>query len=378
MKSTLTDEERRVLTRIADEPFYLLREMIPRESEDSFFDLLDQLKVSWQEAQKTRINICFVLDLDSSAITVTGYKISDVSQLQRRQNDSNSRLAFIIDVQGNVTAEIDMGGEIEPTSVTELSKMREAIVFWLGADLEIIAKGVLWNPQNKSQVLREIKSKKRDRLLKMDHHRLVLTTHYEQTIRGQAGLFYWFTGKENEVLQSKPERIFQKSLYDFLRKEVDCTPDLEPMFKDHSRCDIRVMVEDYDLYFIEIKWIGYCAVTRKNSPVMSAEVPAEFTADSAIAGAYQTKIYIEENNSIGYDPRIKLGILVVYNGYPPPTSPISYPDDIRDFPLLDTMEFNLVTQPPSIRAKNIAKKLATERRKTTLKKKSLTKSKATK
>jgi hypothetical protein len=357
MTPDLTKEERQTLARIADEPFYWLRQVLPelKDSEDLFFDLLDQLKASWGEARKYRINLCFILELVETDPNKALYRVSEVAALQKHQNDSSSKLVFSIDLRGNVTNEIDMGSEIEPSSVTTLSQLRKAIVFWLGPDFEIICNGVLWNPKNKAQVLKEIKSKKRDLLLPMDDYRAVLTTHYEQYVRGEAGVLYWFTGKKNEVLQSSPERIFQKSLCTFLRTEVDCIADPEPMFKDFSRCDVRVFV-DYDLYFIEIKWIGFCAVRQKDPPIISAEHPAEFIVDQAIAGAYQTKIYIEENNSAEYDNRIRMGIIVVYDAYCPPRTPINYPSDVKSFPLIDTMDFKLVTLAPSVKAKELASK----------------------
>lgn len=368
MTYSLTNEHKHILSRLVDDPFYTLRKQIPEYSEVSFFDLLDRLKASWQEAKKTRINLCFVLDLDPTPSPLAGqYDITQVQALQKRQTASNSRLVFIIDVHGNVISEQDLGGEIEPTSVTTLSKMWGAIVFWLGADFDIIAQGALWDPRNKSEVLKEIKSKRRD-FLKMDDHRLVLTTHYEQDIRRQGIGFYWFPGKENEVLQPKPERLFQKSLYDFLRREVDCTPEREAMFKDQSRCDIRVWVDDYDLYFIEIKWIGFCAVAEKNKPIISATDPAESLPESAIAGACQTKIYIEENNASAYDPKVKLGVLVVYNAYPKPDAPLTYTKEIDEYPLLDTMEFQLVVESPSVRAKKMARKMMKDQKQITSKK----------
>jgi hypothetical protein len=356
MTFDLTSEEKQTIARIADEPFYWLRQMVPelKSSEDEFFDLLDQLKASWEEARVNRINLCFVLELNPTSDAGSN-NISQVAQLQKKQNESNSRLIFSIDIKGSVTGETDMGSEIEPSSVTALSQMRKAIVFWLGSELEIICGGVLWNPKNKAEVLKEIKSKKTNLLLKMDNHRAVLTTHYQQYLRGEAGVFYWFTGKKNEVLKAGPERIFQKSLCSFLRTQVDCIADPEPMFKDSSRCDVRVFV-DYDLYFIEIKWIGYCAVKKKNSAIISAEEPYEVPVDNAIAGAYQTKLYIENNNSIEYDNKIKLGIIVVYDAYSPPESPIDYPSNIKDFPLIDTIDFSLVELPPSVKAKQLAHK----------------------
>jgi hypothetical protein len=376
MTVEITNEHKHFLSRLADEPFYKLRKLIPEDSEDAFFDLLDRLKASWQEARRTRINLCFVLDLDPTPSPLTGqYDITQVEALQKKQNAANSTLVFVIDVQGNVISEQDLGGEIEPQSVTQLSVMLKAIVFWLGADFDIIAQGVLWVPRNKSQVLKEIKSKHRD-LLKMDDHRLVLTTHYEQYIRRQGIGFYWFPSKENEVLQPKPERIFQKSLYDFLRREVDCIPEREAMFKDQSRCDIRVLVDDYDLYFIEIKWIGFCAVAEKNRPIVSAIDPAESTVESAIAGACQTRIYIEENNASGYDLRVKLGVLVVYNAYPTPGAAISYPKEIDEYPLLDTMEFQLVVESPSLRGKKMARKMMKDQKQITSKKASSRKPRA--
>jgi hypothetical protein len=78
-------------------------------------------------------------------------------------------------------------------------------------------------------------------------------------------------------------------------------------------------------------------------------------AENAIAGAYQTKKYIEQNNSVEFDPKIKVGVVVVYDGYPIPHIPINYPDEIRTFPLLDTAEFALVTSTPSVLGKKLAK-----------------------
>jgi hypothetical protein len=358
MSRELTKDEKRTLTRMANEPFFWLRKLVPevKQWEDQFFDLLDHLKASWQEARGNRINLCFMLEWTQVGPEAALSHVRNVVQLQKKQNAANSTLVFSIDLSGNVIDEIDLATEIEPESVTALSKLRGSLVCWLGADFEIICKGVRWNPKNKGDVLKEIKSKKRDLLLTMDDYQLVLKTHYEQKLRGEASVDYWFPGKRNEILQPRPERIFQKSLWEFFRTEVDCVADREPMFKDYSRCDIRVFTNDYDIYFIEVKWIGHCAVKKRESPIVSAEHAEEADIRSAIAGALQTKLYIEKNNSIQYDNRIKLGIVLVYDAYPTPRIPIAYPEEIQAFPLVESVEFALVTTPPSVLAKEMARR----------------------
>jgi hypothetical protein len=357
MSRDLSNDEKRTLTRMANEPFFWLRKLVPEVKpwEDEFFDLLDYLKASWQEARQNRINLCFMVEWTQISPSAALSHVRNVAQLQKKQNAANSTLVFSIDVTGNVIDEIDLATEIEPESVTALSKLRGTVVCWLGAEFEMICKGVRWNPKNKSEVLKEIKSKKRDLLLTMDDYHLVLRTHYEQKLRGEASVDYWFPGKRNEILQPQPERIFQKSLWEFFRTEVDCVADREPMFKDHSRCDVRVFANDYDIYFVEVKWIGYCAVKRRDSPVISAEHPEESDIRSAISGALQTKLYVERNNSIQYDNRIKLGILLVYDAYPNPRIPIAYPEEIQSFPLVEHVEFGLVTTPPSVLARRMAR-----------------------
>ena len=358
MISKLSSDERRVLTRIAHEPFYWLRKNFPevKECEDDLFDLIDVIKHVWAGSRQHRINLCFALQLSAEDAKPTSLSIHDYTTLQKRQNSHNSTLVFLVDLKGNVVGEMDMGEEIEPIAVMNLSQMRGIVTFWLGADFKVFCKGYPWDPRNKQEVLKDIKSKRRDRLLSMEDYRTVLDTHYKQCIRDEARVRYWFPGKKNRVLLPEPECIFQKSLWDFLNREVDCIAEMEPMFKDSSRCDVKIFVDNFDLYFVEIKWIGYCAKRRRDRAEITAEEPTEFGTDRAIDGAYQTKRYIEKNDAIEFDHRIRLGIYLVYDAYPKPAIPIDYGQEIEDFPLLEPAEYHLVTYPPSIETKGIAKR----------------------
>lgn len=343
------------MKRVADEPFYWVRENCPEVKpwDDEFYDLVDNIKDVWEKCHVSRVDLCFILKLEITTKTGSTKTIRDYTELQKRQNHAHSYLVFEIDLTGNIIDEIDTKQEIEPVSAMILSTTRNAVVFWLGPDLEIFCHGVPWNPKNKAEILKDIKLRKRDRLQPMENYPVVLKTHHEQYLLS-AGVTYWFEGRKNEVLVPRPERKFQYSLYMFLKDSVEGVVDLEPMFKDYSRCDVRVLLDNFDIYFIEIKWIGYCAVKKKGEQIISAEKPAEFKAESAVAGAIQTKIYIDKNNNIDYDNRIRMGIVVVYDAYPVPKT-IKYPKEVRDHPLIDTLHFPLVTAPPSVVSKSIAK-----------------------
>jgi hypothetical protein len=357
MTLRLTSQEAAKLKRFTDEPWTWLREnveeVVARESE--FYTLLEEVKVVWEEYRTNRINLAFLINW-STANNVAGLlNIKDVSLIQKRQNSQNSQLIFEIDLAGFVLDEIDLGSEIDPASITLISQSRSAVILWFGNNLDVFCKGIKWNPKNKSETLKEMKLKKRD-LLPLTDYKRILKTHFEQYVKGEAGFNYWFPGKKNKILQSSPEKLFQKSLFMFLKNECECDASPEAMFKNSSRCDVRAAI-DYDVYFFEIKWIGYCATKKEGSAVISADEPREETVDNAIAGAYQTKAYLEDNNSAEYDNKIKLGVIVVYDGYPERHVPISYPDEINKFPLLETAEFALVSLTPSVLGKKAAKQV---------------------
>lgn len=359
MKSNFSEDEIRELRRIGDEPWLWLLKIFPeaRNWTNKLFDLIDTAKVVWQDTQQIRIPLCFQVELQSQTTSAPLATIRDVSELQKRQNLKNSSLVFVLDLDGNVIDEIGIGREILTREAMNLSRLRQCFVIWIGEELQIYCKGYPWDPRNRLQVLSESKSKRRERIMSMADHRHVLDTHYDRCIRGEASACYWFSGKKNQVLQELPERIFQKSLVDFLNREVDCLmADPQPMFRDSTRCDIKVFLDNYDLYFIEIKWIGYSAKRIRGKAVVSAESPSEFKVEHAIDGAYQTKMYIDDNNAKEFDHRIKLGIYLVYDAYPNPAIPISYGAEIVDYPLLDTIEYALVTDPPSVRSRGIAKR----------------------
>lgn len=357
MTSKPRPEEAILLKQVSDEPWYWLRETMPeaRQWEKDLYSLIEVVKVVWEEYRINRINLAFLIKWSKSNAPSGAINIKDVALLQKQQNSSNSQLIFEVDLEGNVLTTIDIGSEIYPMAITIMSQSRGAIIVWFGDKLDIFCKGVRWNPKNKAETLREMKLKKRDRLLSLTNHKEILHTHYVQYVKGEAGFDYWFPGKKDKILQSSPERLFQKNLFMFLKNECECDASLEPMFKDSSRCDVRAAI-DYDIYFFEIKWIGFCATKKEGSSIVSAEKPREEPIDNAIAGAYQTKSYIENNNSAQYDNKIKLGILVVYDGYSNPKIPIAYPPDIVSFPLLETVEFALVTATPSVLGKKLAKK----------------------
>ncbi len=357
MSSTLSADERHTLKRVTENPFWWLREQVPeaREWDDELFDLIDRIKAIWKECRIYRINLCFVLKLDIVAYPTAASNISDFKDLQKRQNLSGSTIIFEIDLKGSVIGEIHLEQEIEPTAVMVLSQKRQSVLFWLGPDLQFFVKGYHWDHRNRSEILKDIKSKRRTHLLSMEDYRKVLDTHYERCIRGEASVGYWFS-KKDKILRDRPERIFQKNLVDFLTREVDCiSADPEPMFREGDRCDVRVILDNFDLYFIEIKWIGYSASRLRGKAVVTAEKPFEFGIDRAIDGAYQTKIYIEKNNAIGFDHRIRLGIYLVYDAYPEPAIPIDYGQEIMNYPLLVQVEYPLATSSPSVEAKGIAK-----------------------
>src|SRR5260221_13144470 len=101
---------------------------------------------------------------------------------------------------------------------------------------------------------------------------------------------------------ARPELKFQRSLYEFINREVDCVlVDREPMFRDNGRCDLRIFLENFDVYFIEIKWVGFSAVRKRDAPIITGEEKREYGAERAIAGAYQTKFYIDNNNDEASD-----------------------------------------------------------------------------
>lgn len=356
MTSKVTAEETIRLKRVADEPWYWLRENVPEVAqwEKDLYAFLESVKVVWQEYRTNRINLAFLVNWSKSTPPTGALNINDVASIQQVQNAANSRLIFEVDLAGGILDAIDIGSEIDPTSIKIISQTREAVVVWFGDNLDVFYKGMRWDPKNKAETLKEMKLKKRDQLLALIDYRQILNTHYEQYVRGEAGFYYWFPGEKNKVLQSSPERIFQKNLYMFLKNECECDASLEPMFKDSSRCDVRASM-DYDIYFFEIKWIGFCATKKKGSAVISADKPREERVENAIAGAYQTKEYIESNNSIQYDNKLKLGVVVVYDGYPEARIPITYPPEITLSPLLETAEFALVTATPSTIGKKLAK-----------------------
>ncbi len=358
MMIDLSEKERRYLRRISDEPWLWLRENFPEAKawEDELFDLVDVIKAVWSECREYRINLCFAVELNTKDNPDIELTINRFQELQKLQNSCNSSLIFVINLRGNVVDQIDVGQEIVPRDVMYLSHRQGMLMFWLGPELGIYCKGYLWDPRNRREVEKEIKSKRRDQLLSMEDYQRVLDTHYEQCIRDESRVFYWFVGKKNKVLQPNPERIFQKSLWDFLNREVDCVAEMEPMFKDNSRCDVKIFLDNFDLYFVEIKWIGHCASKRRGRAEITAEEPFEFGVARAIDGAYQTKRYIEKNNAIEFDHRIKLGIYLVYDAYPDPVVPLDYGKEINGYPLLATAEYSLVTYPPSVETKGSAKR----------------------
>jgi|SRR5215213_5250015 len=351
-----TSEEATKLKRVGDEPWYWLRENVPEVGpwEREFYDLLENIKVLWEQYRVNRINLAFLVNWSTASTSSGSQHIKDVSMIQKKQNAGNSQFIFEINLEGFVRDEIDMGTEIDPTMIAVFSQARDAVIIWFGDSLDILYKGMKWNPKNKAETLKEMKLKKRDKLMPLIDYKKILDIHYQEYIRGEAGVDYWFQGKKDKILLNSPERIFQKNLFMFLKNDCECDAALEPMFKNSSRCDVRASI-DYDIYFFEIKWIGLCATKKENTDVISAENPREESIKNAIAGAYQTKTYIEQNNSVQYDNKIKMGIVVVYDGYSPPQTPIDYPAEIRDFPLLDTAEYQLVTLTPSALGKQLAK-----------------------
>ncbi|MSP12337.1 MAG: hypothetical protein EXR62_05195 [Chloroflexi bacterium] len=355
----LSEEELHELNRIADEPFYWIRKYVPeaRDWEEEFYTLVDNIKGIWKECRINRINLSFALTWQITDDDSNPLKIMDYSELQKMQNSNNSELIFVIDIRGKIIDSIKIDQEITHVSIRHISQIRQIVIFWIGPEFQVFCQGFTWTPQNKGEVLREIKSKRRENLLSMDDIKSVIDTHFNQYILDEARVNYWFDGKKNSILMPTPERIFQKSLWDFLNREVDCTADREPMFKDGSRCDIRIIV-DYssDLYFIEIKWIGRSAKRHPDKLEISAQDPFEFDVARAIDGAYQTKKYIEKNNSIGYDQRIKLAVYLVYDAYPNPVTPINYGSEIKESPLLEILEYRLVTFSPSVETRGIAKR----------------------
>lgn len=356
MAKNLTPEEQRKLARIAQEPYQWVRNQAPElmnEWDDEFFDLVDEIKGLWQQARTSRISLAFVLRWEISNVNSSIGIVQDISFLQKKQNQANSTLLFEIDLTGKVVDEIDFNNEIDPAGIAEFSRIRNILIFWLGTELEVFFNGLKWFPKNKLEILKDIKSKKRERLLSMNDHREVLRLHFDRYLRDESRETYWF--QKNRLLMPAPEKIFQKSLYGFLMDQVDCIADREPMFKDGSRCDVRVFLDNLDMYFIEIKWVGY-SVVRSKEDVIVPNKQHEFGRARAIDGAYQTKLYIDKNNEPDFDHKVKLGIYLLYDAYPKSIIPIDYGDEIRDCPLLDIVEFSLISHSPSVETKGTAKR----------------------
>jgi hypothetical protein len=354
MRSTLSTDELRNLRIVAEDPFYWARVLVPeiKEREDEFYDLVDNMKRLWEQSKPARINLAFAIKWEPATLGSEMKTMDDLSILQRKQVEAHSSLIFEIDLAGRVVGEIDCEEEIDPISVNVLSKIRQIVIFWIGPELEIFCNGLPWTAKHKREILKDIKSKRRDQLLSMENYQEVLQLHFDQFVRDEATVDYWF--ERNKLLLPTPEKIFQKSLWRFLRDEVDCIADREPMFKDGSRCDVRIFVDDFDMYFVEIKWIGFSARRRKSTVI--AKPATEFKVARAIDGAFQTKDYIEKNNNQYFDHRIRLGIYLVYDAYPKPRTPIDYGKEIRDCALLQICEFPLASQPPSKVTKGIAKR----------------------
>ena len=116
---------------------------------------------------------------------------------------------------------------------------------------------------------------------------------------------------------------------------------------------MKIFLDNFDLYFVEIKWVGFCAKRVRGRSEITAERPTEFGVSRAKDGAYQTKRYIENNNALEYDHRIRLGIFLVYDAYPDGIIPITYGPEIEEFPLLEIMEYHLATKLPSQETRGI-------------------------
>ena len=109
------------------------------------------------------------------------------------------------------------------------------------------------------------------------------------------------------------------------------------MFKDGSRCDVRIFVDDFDMYFIEIKWIGFSAARRRKSTVISKASDGVQEWLEQLMEHFRRSDYIEKNNNQYFDHRIRLGIYLVYDAYPKPRTPIDYGKEIRDCALLQSL-----------------------------------------
>jgi len=188
VRTIISDEEKQFFNRVANEPFFWIRKYVEevKHCEEEFFSLVDTLKRIWEECRIYRIDLGFALRICIEENPQTSLTISDYKKLQKQQNESNSTLIYEVDLVGNILGEIDLGQEIEPFAVMNFSKMRDNVVFWLGHELQIFCKGYEWVPKNKQDILKEIKSKRREKLLSMGNYRAVLDKHYEQCIRDEA------------------------------------------------------------------------------------------------------------------------------------------------------------------------------------------------
>ncbi|MBR9702282.1 hypothetical protein GOV13_05170 [Candidatus Pacearchaeota archaeon] len=174
----------------------------------------------------------------------------------------------------------------------------------------------------------------------MERYNELLLEHYETEVKFAQVCDHW-SKKSERILRNKPESIFRKILWNFLKVHVNnlisCDPEYDVGTGD--TVDIRVLTSGAKEYLIELKCLGKCRRLE------SKEVTS-YTDAWARKGARQTIEYLNIRTDA------EKGLCVIYDGRDKNGG--SYEEILWDtkekHPKLNHFQFYLESKPASERA----------------------------
>jgi hypothetical protein len=248
-----------------------------------------------------------------------------------------SRTLLSIDYFLNIISEKYLTSDVNADDLAkDISNEKGSVVILIAPpELTVYCKGKLIEYVEDSK-LDFISKRSRIETQPMEEYADLLKNHHETEVKYSQVCDHW-SKKTKRILRNKPESIFRKNLWNYLRTHVypckSCDPEFELPTSD--KVDIRVL-NDNGEYLIEIKWLGRSR--RLDSPELT-----EYDEGRAREGARQTIEYLNIR------PGAEKGICVIYDARDKDEE-IEWGDD-ETHPKLDCRRFFLESKPASTKAK---------------------------
>lgn len=330
-------------------PVLKLREMfngnLPLEPLDIINIMIDVRK-SWDNYRKYTISFAVIVDNIQSESTTYGqiknYDYNpDISEII--QYGEYKSIIYHINKEGLILRKEYTKEIISYNDIVEYTAINKKVGIFLGLKgIDILINGTAFESDNRFETYSDI-IRSKDMLDISNYRKLLEKFFLERVQKDPFNSFFVNKGdcrkelhplldRHPKLLQTKPEKRFQKELEYFLKNNCLNQVKTEMWNRFGERYDVWISTSDDKLYVFEIKWLG-------KSLTAEGKIFDKYNnSDRALEGAYQLKKYIDDAEQyasiVSGDFRIHCGVLLTYDAREEFTE-LEIPEEFNSYPQLD-------------------------------------------